>query len=65
MRILEIILIGSGLAMDAFAVAVCKRFIHEKIRLEKRNCHCAVLWRFSSHYASDRIFFTDLLVKIL
>lgn len=64
MRILEIILIGIGLAMDAFAVSVCKRFIHEKIRLEKRNCHCAVLWHFPSYYASDRIFSADLLVKI-
>ncbi len=64
MKILEIILIGIGLAMDAFAVSVCKRFIYEKIRLEERNCNCIIFWSFPSDYACNRIFFTDLLVKI-
>lgn len=35
MRILEIILIGIGLAMDAFAVAVCKGLSMKKLDWKK------------------------------
>ncbi len=57
MGILEIVLIGVGLAMDAFAVSVCKGLSMRKLDWRKAIYNCSILWRISSNNACHRLFF--------
>lgn len=54
MGILEILLIAIGLAMDAFAVSICKG-LSMKNELEKGYYSWHLLWRIPSTYASYRL----------
>lgn len=56
MGYLELLLIGVGLAMDAFAVSICKG-LNMKV-VNKKHCFmiaCIVFWRISGTHAIDRM----------
>jgi len=55
MSLWELFLIGVGLSMDAFAVAICQGLCMPKLNLKKRRCDCPVFWWFSGVDASDRL----------
>lgn len=57
MELFEIIAIGIGLAMDAFAVSICKGLSMKKIDWKKSNNHCIIFWIISSINAHFGIFF--------
>lgn len=59
MGAIEILLISIGLAMDAFAVSVCKGLAMKKNELEKGCNYRIVFWNISSCNASYRLFFRD------
>ena len=44
MNVLEILLIGVGLSMDAFAVSICKGLCMQKMDW-KKGLHCGTLFR--------------------
>lgn len=47
MGLVELMLMGVGLAMDAFAVSICKGLAMRKVN--KKQCFvCAFLWRFQA-----------------
>lgn len=47
MGLVELMLMGVGLAMDAFAVSICKGSCHAQGQQKAMFCHCAFLWRIS------------------
>ena len=55
MGIFELLLIAIGLAMDAFAVSICKALAMKKNELEKSYYSWALFWHIPSTYASYRI----------
>ena len=59
MGIVEITLLGIGLAMDAFAVSICKGLSMKKMNWKKCNNNRIILWNISSIDASNRIFPRD------
>lgn len=57
MGLVEILLLAVGLAMDAFAVSICKGLSMKKNELEKSNYHCFLFWRVPSYNACIGLFF--------
>lgn len=57
MSIIEIALIGIALAMDAFAVSICKGLAMSKMNYKKTIIFCFILWCFSSINATTWLFF--------
>lgn len=47
MSFLELLLIGVGLSMDAFAVAICQGLCMPKLNWRYTTGDCHLLWRFS------------------
>lgn len=47
MGFFEIFMIGVGLSMDAFAVAICKGLNMHRLDQAANFGHCLVLWRIS------------------
>lgn len=56
MEVLEILLIAIGLAMDSFAVSICKGLSMKKNELEKGNHNRTIFWNIPSIDARNRIF---------
>ena len=59
MGIVEIILIGIGLGMDAFAVAVCKGLSMAKMNWKKRGYYWTLFWCIPSGNAYNRLLFRE------
>lgn len=57
MSIIEIALIGIALAMDAFAVSICKGLAMSKMSYKKNHYYCFILWCFSGINAITWLFF--------
>lgn len=54
MGIFAILLLGIELAMDAFAVSICKG-----LDMKKCNYYCFIFWNISSSDAYNRILFRN------
>ncbi len=68
MGFLDLFVLAIGLAMDAFAVSVCKGLSLGKDK-RKAYGHCrGVVWRISGAYAINRLFlgsfFADMITKV-
>ena len=59
MGILELLLIAIGLAMDAFAVSICKGLAMKKNELAKSYYSWNLFWCIPSLYASYRVLFRN------
>ena len=57
MKFYEIVGIGVGLAMDAFAVSICKGLSMKKLSRKKSNGNRIIFWDISGADAGSGIFF--------
>ena len=56
MGIIEILLLGVSLSMDAFAVSICKGLAIKKVNWKKAIIIGLYFWNFSSINAGNRLF---------